>query len=199
MRKYLTMKQERVYQYIIDFINENGYPPTVREIGKGVGLNSPATVKHHLDKLVQAGFLMVAEGKTRAITVVEDEPDHKNAVPLLGNVAAGAPILAEELIEEYIPFDTGGRGEEHFALRVRGESMVKAGILPDDCVVVHRQETAKSGDIVVAIFEDEATVKTLDCRNGGVWLLPENDDYEPIDGTHARILGKVVGVVRRYA
>lgn len=197
MRKYLTVKQERVFVFICDFIKEYGYPPTVREIGTGVGLSSPATVKHHLDKLVNAGFLTIAEGKTRAITVTEPI-NRENSVPLLGHVAAGAPILAEEHIEDYIHFPTRGAEEEYFALRVRGESMIKVGIMPEDCVVVHRQEDAHNGEIVVAMIEEEATVKTLRRKNGETWLLPENDDYEPIDGREAQILGKVVGVVRHY-
>lgn len=196
--KPITQKQLRVYDYIRDFIATEGYPPTVREIGTGVGLNSPATVKHHLDKLVELGFITVAEGKTRAIALIDQEKA-ENMVPLLGHVAAGAPILANEHIEDYIPFDTGGHNEEFFALRVRGESMLRAGILPDDCVVVHQQEQANNGEIVVALLEDEATVKTLSRRNGKTWLNPENDAYDPIDGTNARILGKVVAVIRYYS
>ena len=119
-------------------------------------------------------------------------------MPVLGSVAAGNPILAEECIEDYLPFDAGGRDEEYFALRVRGESMLNAGILPDDLVVVHRQSTARHGEIVVALLEDEATVKRLSLRNGQVWLMPENDEYSPIDGTYARILGKVAAVTRYY-
>ena len=121
-----------------------------------------------------------------------------NQIPVVGNVAAGSPILAEECIEDYLTFDTQGKAGEFFALKVRGESMLNAGILPDDLVVVHRQPEANSGEIVVALFEDEATVKTLRRRDGKVWLMPANDDYEPIDGTHAQIVGKVVAVVRRY-
>ena len=117
---------------------------------------------------------------------------------MVGNVAAGSPILAEECIDEYITFDTNGKKGEHFALRVRGESMLNAGILPDDLVVVHRQQDAHNGEIVVALFEDEATVKTLRRRDGHTWLMPENDEYEPIDGTYAEIIGKVVAVIRRY-
>ena len=116
----------------------------------------------------------------------------------MGNVAAGSPILAQECIEDYLTFDTGGRQNEYFALRVRGESMLKAGILPDDLVVVHRQTNAYNGEIVVAMIEDEATVKRLSRQGGRTWLLPENDDYSPIDGTYAQILGKVAAVVRRY-
>ena len=121
-----------------------------------------------------------------------------NQVPIVGNVAAGAPILAQEYIEDYLPFDTQGMSGEHFALKVRGESMLNAGILPDDLVVVHRQQEAYNGEIVVALFEDEATVKTYQRRDGRVWLLPENPEYQPIDGTYAEIIGRVVAVVRRY-
>lgn len=113
-------------------------------------------------------------------------------------MAAGSPILAEENIEDYLAFDTGGRDGEYFALRVRGESMINAGILPGDLVVVHRRQTANNGEIVVALIEDEATVKRYSYRNGQVWLMPENEAYSPIDGTHAQILGKVAAVVRRY-
>ena len=116
----------------------------------------------------------------------------------MGNVAAGSPILAEEHVEDYLTFDTGGRGGEYFALHVRGESMINAGILNGDLVVVRRQPVADNGEIVVALLEDEATVKRLSRKNGRVWLLPENEAYEPIDGTHAQILGKVTAVVRQY-
>ena len=113
-------------------------------------------------------------------------------------MAAGSPILAQECIEDYLTFDTEGLSGEHFALKVRGESMLNAGILPGDLVVVHRQQDAHNGEIVVALFEDEATVKTLQRKDGQTWLLPQNPEYQPIDGTHAEIIGKVVAVVRRY-
>jgi repressor LexA len=118
----------------------------------------------------------------------------------VGYVAAGSPILAQENIEEYLTFDTGGLTGEHFALKVRGESMLEAGILPGDLVVVHQQQTVRNGDIVVALFEDEATVKTYHRENGHVWLYPENSDpaYQPIDGEGCTILGKVTAVVRKY-
>ena len=203
--KQLTPKQRQIYEFIQAFSAEHGYPPSVREIGAAVGLKSPSTVHFHLKGLEEAGILVKAEGKTRAITlagaarpVAEEEHGERDRVPVLGNVAAGSPILAEECVEDYLAFDTEGLEGEHFALRVRGESMLYAGILPDDLVVVHRQQQARSGDIVVALIGDEATVKTLRLRDGQVWLMPENPAYEPIDGTFAQILGRVVAVVRRY-
>lgn len=202
----LTAKQQQIYDYILEFTAQHGYPPSVREIGAAIGLKSPSTVHFHIKGLEEAGVLVKAEGKTRAITlagvhhqpVAEEQDPHANQVPVVGNVAAGSPILAEECIDEYITFDTNGKKGEHFALRVRGESMLNAGILPDDLVVVHRQQDAHNGEIVVALFEDEATVKTLRRRDGHTWLMPENDEYEPIDGTYAEIIGKVVAVIRRY-
>ena len=194
----LTPKQQKIYDFIREFSREYGYPPTVREIGDNLGLKSPSTVKFHLDNLRAAGVLQWDGGKTRAITLIEEPRRPRNMVPLVGNVAAGAPILAEECIEDYIPFQTGPTPEDFFALKVRGESMLYAGILPEDLVVVHRQADARNGEIVVALFEDEATVKTLSRKNGEVWLMPENPDYEPIDGTRAQIIGKVVGLIRNY-
>ena len=202
----LTPKQQQIYDYILSFTSQHGYPPSVREIGAAVGLKSPSTVHFHMKGLEEAGVIVKAEGKTRAITipamplsaVAEETDPRENQIPILGSVAAGAPILAEECIEDYLTFDTQGMSGEHFALRVRGESMLGAGILPGDLVVVHRQQDAYNGEIVVALFEDEATVKTLSRRGGHTWLLPENPDYDPIDGDHADIIGKVVAVVRRY-
>ena len=195
----LTPKQQKIYDFIREFSREYGYPPTVREIGEHLGLKSPSTVKFHLDNLRSAGLIQWDGGKTRSITLLEKEDAPKeDQVPVLGNVAAGSPILAQECIEEYVSFHTGPHPEDFFALKVRGESMLYAGILPDDLVVVRRQPEAHSGEIVVALFEDEATVKTLSKKNGEVWLLPENPDYDPIDGTRAQIIGKVVGLIRRY-
>ena len=196
----LTAKQQQIMDYMHAFTAEHGYPPSVREIGAAVGLKSPSTVHFHLKRLEEAGVIVKAEGKTRAISLVNGpEPEvPANQVPVVGNVAAGSPILAQECIEDYLPFDTTGLTGEHFALKVRGESKLNAGILPGDLVVVHQQRDARSGEIVVALFEDEATVKTLSRRDGHTWLLPENEAYEPIDGDRAEIIGKVVGVVRRY-
>ena len=202
----LTRKQQQIYDFILEFTNRHGYPPSVREIGAAVGLKSPSTVHFHMKGLEEAGVIVKAEGKTRAISlpgaplgpVGEEEDPHADQIPVVGNVAAGSPILAQECIEDYLTFDTQGLSGEHFALRVRGESMIKAGILPGDLVVVHRQQEARNGEIVVALFEEEATVKTLNRRDGHTWLMPENPDYEPIDGEGCAILGKVTAVVRRY-
>ena len=194
----LTPKQQQIYDYILTFADEHGYPPSVREIAEAVDLKSPSTVHFHLKGLRAAGLISQAEGKTRAITINSGlVHGRKDQVPVVGNVAAGSPILAEECIEDYLTFDTEGRTGEHFALKVRGESMRNAGILPGDLVVVHQQQSVRNGDIVVALFEDEATVKTYRNKDGHVWLMPENEDYEPIDGEGCAILGKVVAVVRR--
>lgn len=193
----LSKMQQRIYDFLVSYIQSRGYPPSVREIGEAVGLKSPSTVHFHLKHLEEAGVIAKGAGKGRAITLTAPAvPEDK--VPIVGNVAAGSPILAEECIEDYLTFDTGGRAGEYFALRVRGESMLNAGILPGDLVVVRRQETANNGEIVVAMIDDEATVKRLSRKNGRTWLLPENDAYSPIDGTYAQILGKVAAVVRRY-
>ena len=156
-------------------------------------------------RLADAGVIEIGAGKGRAITLthpaapsVPEPEEPADRVPIVGNVAAGSPILAQECIEDYLTFHTGHPGDVHFALRVRGESMLNAGILPGDLVVVRQQQTCNQGEIVVAMIDDEATVKRFSRKNGHIWLLPENDDYEPIDGTYAQILGKVVAVVRQY-
>ena len=202
--KSLSPKQQQIYDFIIQFQSDHGYPPSVREIGEEVGLKSPSTVHFHLKGLEEKGLIQKAEGKTRAITVsgarpvAEELAGQSDRVPVVGSVAAGAPILAEECIEDYLTFDTGGLAGEHFALRVRGESMINAGILPGDLVVVHQGPAANHGDIVVAMIDGEATVKRLSLKNDQVWLMPENEAYSPIDGTYAQILGRVAAVVRRY-
>ena len=193
----LSKMQQRIYEYIAVCIQEQGYAPSVREIGEAVGLKSPSTVHFHLKRLEEAGVIAKGAGKGRAIALTE-QAHPEDRIPILGNVAAGSPILAEECIEDYLTFDARGRSNEYFALRVRGESMLNAGILPGDLVVVRRQQTANNGEIVVALLEDEATVKRLSRRNGETWLLPENEDYSPIDGTYATIMGKVTAVVRWY-
>lgn len=221
--KKMTAKQREVYEFLRRYQEENGYPPTVREICTEIGFKSPSTAHFHLEGLKSSGYIIRDSRKTRALKFLPNEGEapaqtpaaskvtpisaaaptleyelNVNEVPLVGHVAAGAPILAEQNVEDMLFFDTGGRSNEHFALRVRGESMLGAGILPGDLVIVHQQHEVKNGDIVVALFEDEATVKTYRRRNGEVWLLPENDAYEPIDGQYAEIIGKVVGVLRRY-
>lgn len=209
--------QQRIYQFILESIREHGYAPSVREIGDAVGLKSPSTVHFHLKNLAELGYIEKGAFKGRAIVPTDRSALAKPAapreqataevalpealpkqVPIVGNVAAGSPILAQECIEDYLTFDTGGRDGEYFALRVRGESMLGVGILPGDLVVVHQQATARNGEIVVALLEDEATVKTFSRKDGKIWLLPANPDYQPIDGTDCSIMGKVVAVVRQY-
>lgn len=210
----LSKMQQRIYDYIARQVAQQGYPPSVREIGEAVGLKSPSTVHFHLKHMEELGYIVKSDRKGRAIALSDPEGGTVSAgtdaaveeitppagkVPILGSVAAGTPILAQECIEDYLSFDTNGRDGEYFALRVRGESMRNAGILPGDLVVVHQQREAHNGEIVVALLEDEATVKRLQRRNGEVWLLPENEDYQPIDGRGASILGKVAAVVRTYS
>lgn len=210
----LSRMQQRVYDYIEESIALHGYAPSVREIGEALGLKSPSTVHFHIKHLQEMGLIEKSAGKGRAITLKKqpqeapaapvrpeeaaDELSSRHRVPIVGNVAAGSPILAQECIEDYLTFDTGGHDEEYFALRVRGESMLGVGILPDDLVVVHRQSIAQNGQIVVALLGDEATVKTLKRKGSEVWLLPANPDYQPIDGRESTILGRVVAVVRQY-
>ena len=193
----LSKMQQKIYDYIVSCIQEQGYPPSVREIGEAVGLKSPSTVHFHLKNLEEAGMIAKGAGKGRAISLTTP-PVPENQIPIVGNVAAGSPILAEECIEDYLTFDAGGHQGEYFALRVRGESMINAGILTGDLVVVRQQKTANNGEIVVAMIEEEATVKRFSKRDGHIWLLPENEAYSPIDGTYAQILGKVTAVVRQY-
>ena len=187
---------ERVYEYLQAAIAQQGYAPSVREICEAVGLKSPSTAHFHLKRLQEQGLIDKGDCKGRAIVLRERR--ERDRIPIVGCVAAGSPILAEESIEDYLAFDCQGREEEYFALRVRGESMLGAGILPRDLVVVRRQQTAVNGEIVVALLGEEATVKRYSRKGDKVWLLPENDAYSPIDGTYAQILGKVTAVVRQY-
>lgn len=191
-----TQMTDRIYEYLQEVIPQQGYAPSVREICEAVGLKSPSTVHFHLKRLQERGLIEKGDFKGRAIVLTQKQ--EKDRIPILGDVAAGSPILAQECIDDYLTFDCGGREGEYFALRVRGESMLNAGILPDDLVVVRRQPTAVNGEIVVALLGDEATVKRLSRRNGEIWLLPENDNYQPIDGTNAQVLGRVTAVVRQY-
>lgn len=188
-----TTKREEILEFLRQFTQENGYAPSVREICAAVGLQSTATVHYHLNALRDAGLISMDEMKKRTISLPGG--GRAGRIPVVGVVTAGQPILAVENIEGYIPWD-GQAG--CFALRVRGNSMINAGILSGDKVVVRPQSTAENGEIVVALLDDSATVKRFQKKGGRVWLLPENPDYEPIDGTHATILGKVKAVIREY-
>ena len=208
-------KRAEIMHFIEQYISVHGYGPSVREIGEAVNLKSTATVHYHLQNLSKAGLIQSGDGKKRTISLcgTGEKPERKKSffpeaaellaacspasemIPIVGTVAAGQLILAEEQVDGYLPWD-GGAG--CFALRVKGESMKNAGILPGDLVIVRPQPTAENGEIVVALLENEATVKRLSRRNGHVWLLPENEDFSPIDGDGAAILGLVRGVVRRY-
>ena len=186
-------KAEEILDYVNRFVQEYGYAPSVREIGVAVGLRSTASVSYHLQQLQQKGYLQGpgAKGKKRAI-VASARPGQ---IPVIGVVTAGLPILAVENQEGSMSWD-GDPG--CFALRVRGESMIGAGILDGDKVIVRPQQTAEDGQIVVARIGDEATVKRLSRKNGEVWLLPENPAFDPIDGSEAEIIGLVKGVFREY-
>ena len=185
-------REEQVLNFIREFSAENGYAPSIREICAGVGLRSTASVNYHLKNLQQKGMLTLGEkGRKRAIVA----PQRPGQIPLIGTVTAGLPILALENREGTISWD----GDPScFALRVRGDSMINAGIFSGDVVVVRPQPTADDGQIVVARLEDEATVKRLRRRNGQIWLMPENEAYAPIDGTYAQIVGVVKVLVREY-
>ena len=187
-----STKPEEILKFVNEFVQENGYSPSVREIGEAVGLRSTASVSYHLQALQAKGFLGAAgqKGRKRALAAGA----RPGQIPVVGVVTAGLPILALENQEGTMAWDDPGC----FALRVRGESMLNAGILPDDLVVVHRQPTAHNGEIVVALLGDEATVKRLKRQGREVWLLPENENYRPIDGREATLLGKVTAVVREY-
>ena len=212
----LTKRQQEIFDFIKQYSNKHGYPPTVRDIGKAVGLASSSTVHAHLANLERLGLLRRDPTKPRAIELldrvrgdveaaVETVADSvRNAVrpglPLVGHVAAGQPILAEENIEDYVQVPELAGGEEgEFILTVRGESMKNAGILPDDWVVVRRQDTADDGEIVVALVGEEATVKRFFKEADHVRLQPENETMEPIRSREVRVLGRVVGVLRKVA
>ncbi|MEI5676582.1 MULTISPECIES: transcriptional repressor LexA [unclassified Nocardioides] len=218
----LTPRQQRVLAHIKDSIEKRGYPPSMREIGDAVGLTSSSSVAHQLKSLEEKGFLKRDPHRPRALEVFLPEvmaarrtlssaeetsydetglgdsaPTPAN-VPLLGRIAAGGPILAEERYEEVFPLPRQLVGEgELFLLEVAGDSMVDAAICDGDYVVIRKEQTAENGDIVAALLDGEATVKTFKRKDGQVWLMPHNEAYDPIDGTHATILGKVTAVLRR--
>ena len=196
----LTKRQKEIFEFVKRYSAKHGYPPTVRDIGKAIGLTSSSTVHAHLANLEKLGLLRRDPSKPRAIELLVDRAKAAvtGAVPVVGQVSAGQPVLAEENIEEYvqIPDQAGGEVAE-FVLRISGESMKDAGILDGDHVVVRRQETAKNGDIVVALVGDEATVKRFFKESDHIRLQPENSEMEPIKTADATVLGKVVGVLRR--
>ena len=185
-------KAQLIIEFVDRFIQENGYSPSVREIGAAVGLRSTASVSYHLQALQDKGLLQSPGAKGRKRSLVTGA--RPGQIPVVGVVTAGMPILAVENQEGTLPWADPGC----FGLRVRGDSMINAGILPGDTVIVRPQATANDGQIVVARIGDEATVKRLSRKNGQVWLLPENDAYDPIDGSEAELIGLVKGVVREY-
>jgi repressor LexA len=218
----LTARQQAILACVNDHCDRLGYPPTVREIGQAVGLTSSSSVAHQLRVLEEKGFLKRDPNRPRALEVFlpevmaarrsisgaeessYDETDVGDArpeatyVPMVGRIAAGGPILAEETLDDVFPLPKQLVGEGTlFMLEVRGDSMVEAAICNGDYVVVRQEQTAENGEIVAALIDGEATVKTFQRKDGHVWLLPHNPAYEPIDGTHATILGKVTAVLRR--
>jgi repressor LexA len=204
----LTGRQREIFDFVSGYVHQRGYPPTVREIGEAVGLASPSTVHAHLANLERAGLLKRDPTKPRALELVGRDRGGEGSsgvrsLPLVGEIAAGGPLLAEDDIEEFLEVpELLAAGGADFLLRVKGESMIQAGILDGDYVVVRRQQDARDGDIVVALAgedesADEATVKRFFRENGGVRLQPENDALEPIHANHVQILGKVIGVFRQ--
>ena len=187
-------KAEAILSYMTEFINDHGYPPTVREICAELEIKSTSTVHRYLKELQADGRISMGENQNRAISIKNATPP--GTIPVLGHVAAGSPILAEEEVDEYVPF--AGDTADLFALHVHGNSMIKCGILDGDIVVVKRTPEARNGQIVVALVEDSATVKRFYKEDGHFRLQPENDDYEPIIVDSVDILGKVVSVMRSY-
>jgi repressor LexA len=208
MDENISPKQKDILEFINKKIKEAGYPPSVREIAKAVKLSSSATVHSHLKKLEEKGYIKRNQSKPRAISVLTDyenkssDADHGNMVyvPVVGKIAAGKPILAEENIEDYFPLTEDFiRGKkEVFMLHVRGDSMVNAGILDRDYIVVRKQESAINGEIIVALIDNEATVKRFFKTGKKIKLMPENDYMEPIVVDDVKIIGKVIGVIRKY-
>jgi repressor LexA len=199
----LTNRQQLILKMIAEATAERGFPPTVREIAEGVGLRSPASVTHQLQVLERKGYIRRDPNSPRALEILlpagnPEESAKPIYVPMLGQIAAGGPILAEESVEMVLPLpvELVGTGET-FMLRVKGDSMIEAAICDGDWVVVRSQSTANNGEIVAALLDDEATVKTFKRSGTDVWLLPQNAAYSPIDGKFARIMGVVVAVIRK--
>jgi repressor LexA len=201
LNEELSDRQSRILEYIRHVSRTRNYPPSVREIGEAVGLSSSSTVHNHLNQLERRGMIRRDPSKSRTVQLVKDIREDevvKGAVslPLVGNVAAGTPILAEQNIEDHILISDQLAQDGWFLLKVRGDSMVNAGILDGDLVLVRPQPSADNGQIIVAMVDGEATCKRLDRSNGTVRLLPENDDYEPIVAPDAQVVGLVKGVMR---
>jgi repressor LexA len=197
----LTKRQQEIFEFIKTYSSSHGYPPTVRDIGKAIGLTSSSTVHTHLANLEKIGILRRDPSKPRALELLVDQARKAvgpSGLPVVGRVAAGAPVLAEENIEEYVEVpELAGGDDGEYVLRVSGDSMRDAGILDGDHVVVRKQETARNGEIVVALVGEEATVKRYFKESDHVRLQPENDAHEPIRTRDAQLLGRVVGVCRR--
>jgi repressor LexA len=199
----LTKRQKEIFEFIRRYAGKYGYPPTVREIGKAVGLHSSSTVHAHLTNLEKSGLLRRDPSKPRAIELLVDRAKKAikpNGLPLVGHVAAGQPILAEENIEEYLDVpDVVGGDDGDYVLRIRGDSMKDAGILQDDYVVVRPTDDADNGEIVVALLGDEATVKRFYREKDHIRLQPENKAHKPITDRDVKLLGRVVGVFRKVS
>ena len=201
----LTPRQTKILLAIKEAMETNGYPPSMREIGEAAGLSSPSSVKYQLEALEAKGWIRRDPSRGRALEVLtpgderfEDiKPERTHNVPLVGRIAAGGPILAEQNVEEVFPLPASLVGEgDLFMLKVVGDSMIDAAICDGDFVVIRSQKDANKGEIVAAMIDGEATVKTLSKKNGQIWLLPANDNYQPIDGNQAEILGVVTAVLR---
>ena len=201
----LTPRQTKILLAIKEAMETNGYPPSMREIGEAAGLSSPSSVKYQLEALESKGWIRRDPSRGRALEVLtpgderfEDiKPERTHNVPLVGRIAAGGPILAEQNVEELFPLPASLVGEgDLFMLKVVGDSMIDAAICDGDFVVIRSQKDANKGEIVAAMIDGEATVKTLSKKNGQIWLLPANDNYQPIDGNQAEILGVVTAVLR---
>ena len=199
----LTDRQARILEYIRYQNKVRNYPPSVREIGEAVGLSSSSTVHNHLNQLERRGLIRRDPSKSRTVQLVQDESVDKQrrnavAVPIVGNVAAGAPILAEQNIEDHILLSPEMAQDGNFLLRVRGDSMINAGILDGDLVLVKPQQEASNGNIVVALVDNDATVKRFERGNGHVKLIAENPAYEPIVTSNVSVVGVVRGVIRMF-
>jgi repressor LexA len=203
LTEHLTERQTKILDYIRYVTKVRNYPPSVREIGEAVGLSSSSTVHNHLNQLERRGLIKRDASKSRTVQLVADmdiQEARRNAiaVPIVGNVAAGAPILAEQNIEDHVLLSSDLAKDGYFLLRVRGDSMINAGILPDDLVLVRPQHEASNGSIVVAMIEGEATVKRFEKSDGHVKLIAENPAYEPIVTNNVSLVGQVRGVIRLF-